>query len=137
MGAAQYADEEYAAVVEGLDETWTRRETDHLFDLCHRFDLRFPVIEHYWVGAHDTAAPLHHSRAGPRATPVDHPEEGASGFRTSESRDLGPGLWSTARAAPNEGARRARARTRAQHPLTRTPRACADHRSSSPGQWKT
>ena len=27
---------------------WTRAETDHLFDLCNRFDLRFIVIHDRW-----------------------------------------------------------------------------------------
>ena len=27
---------------------WTRAETDHLLDLCSRFDLRFPVIHDRW-----------------------------------------------------------------------------------------
>ena len=29
-------------------EGWTRAETDHLLDLCARFDLRFPVIQDRW-----------------------------------------------------------------------------------------
>jgi len=29
-------------------EGWTRAETDHLLDLCSRFDLRFPVIHDRW-----------------------------------------------------------------------------------------
>ena len=29
-------------------EGWTRAETDHLLDLCGRFDLRFPVIHDRW-----------------------------------------------------------------------------------------
>lgn len=30
------------------DENWTKQETDQLFDLCHRFDLRFVVIHDRW-----------------------------------------------------------------------------------------
>lgn len=26
------------------DDGWTKAETDHLFDLCKRFDLRFIVV---------------------------------------------------------------------------------------------
>ena len=26
------------------DDGWTKAETDHLFDLCKRFDLRFTVV---------------------------------------------------------------------------------------------
>ena len=29
-------------------EGWTRPETDHLIDLCGRFDLRFPIIHDRW-----------------------------------------------------------------------------------------
>ena len=29
-------------------ESWTRDETNHLLDLCSRFDLRFPVIHDRW-----------------------------------------------------------------------------------------
>ena len=29
-------------------EGWTRAETDHLLDLCGRFDLRFPIIHDRW-----------------------------------------------------------------------------------------
>jgi len=30
------------------DEHWTRQETDHLFDLCKRFDVRFMVVRDRW-----------------------------------------------------------------------------------------
>ena len=30
------------------DDNWTRAETDHLFDLARRFDLRFIVIKDRW-----------------------------------------------------------------------------------------
>ena len=29
-------------------EGWTRQETDHLLDLCQRFDLRFTVVHDRW-----------------------------------------------------------------------------------------
>eukprot|EP00899_Mesostigma_viride_P024716 jgi/Mesvir1/5429/Mv15489-RA.1 len=38
----RYSDEEYAKHL--TDGPWTREETDHLLDLCVRFDLRFTVI---------------------------------------------------------------------------------------------
>ncbi|XAR58358.1 hypothetical protein NMG60_11013730 [Bertholletia excelsa] len=38
----KYTDEEYEKFLE--DPMWTREETDQLFDLCERFDLRFIVI---------------------------------------------------------------------------------------------
>eukprot|EP00854_Cymbomonas_tetramitiformis_P003590 gene3590-4518_t len=38
----KYSDEEYAASL--IDDKWTREETDHLFDLCERYDLRFVII---------------------------------------------------------------------------------------------
>lgn len=40
-----YSDEEYELYLhDAPPSTWTRDETDHLFDLCRRFDLRFIVI---------------------------------------------------------------------------------------------
>jgi len=30
------------------DENWTRQETDHLFDLCKRFEVRFIVVHDRW-----------------------------------------------------------------------------------------
>lgn len=27
-----------------MDPTWTKEETDHLWDLCKNFDLRFAVV---------------------------------------------------------------------------------------------
>ena len=30
------------------DDNWTKQETDHLFDLCRQFDLRFVVIQDRW-----------------------------------------------------------------------------------------
>ncbi|KAJ6814674.1 putative SWR1-complex protein 4 [Iris pallida] len=38
----KYTDEEYEKHM--TDPTWTKEETDQLFDLCERFDLRFIVI---------------------------------------------------------------------------------------------
>ncbi|CAA6658793.1 unnamed protein product [Spirodela intermedia] len=38
----KYTDEEYEKFL--TDPTWTKEETDQLFDLCERFDLRFIVI---------------------------------------------------------------------------------------------
>ncbi|KAL2661059.1 hypothetical protein AAZV13_03G180200 [Glycine max] len=38
----KYTDEEYDKYLS--DPTWTKEETDQLFDLCERFDLRFIVI---------------------------------------------------------------------------------------------
>lgn len=37
-----YSEQEYQMYLH--DDSWTKAETDHLFDLCHRFDLRFIVI---------------------------------------------------------------------------------------------
>lgn len=36
----QYNDEEYSALLSN-DPGWTKEETDHLFDLCKRFAMRF------------------------------------------------------------------------------------------------
>ncbi|KAK2167712.1 hypothetical protein LSH36_25g09076 [Paralvinella palmiformis] len=38
-----YSDLEYQQHLH--DESWTRQETDHLFDLCKRFGLRFVIIQ--------------------------------------------------------------------------------------------
>ncbi|KAK7337550.1 hypothetical protein VNO77_18131 [Canavalia gladiata] len=38
----KYTDEEYDKYL--TDPTWTKEETDQLFDLCERFDLRFIII---------------------------------------------------------------------------------------------
>ncbi|XP_054723613.1 DNA methyltransferase 1-associated protein 1-like, partial [Uloborus diversus] len=42
----EYTDDEYVQHLQR--EGWTRLETDHLFDLCQRFDLRFIVIQDRW-----------------------------------------------------------------------------------------
>jgi DNA methyltransferase 1-associated protein 1 len=41
-----YNDAEYAQCLNS--ETWTREETDHLLDLCKRFDLRFIIVHDRW-----------------------------------------------------------------------------------------
>lgn len=38
-----FTDEEYEECL--VDPRWTREETDHLLELCQRFDLRWPIIE--------------------------------------------------------------------------------------------
>ncbi|GLT38109.1 hypothetical protein SLA2020_123760 [Shorea laevis] len=38
----KYTDEEYEKYL--IDSMWTKEETDQLFDLCERFDLRFIII---------------------------------------------------------------------------------------------
>ncbi|KAI9317671.1 hypothetical protein BX666DRAFT_1657245 [Dichotomocladium elegans] len=43
-GVISYTDEEYSQYLQALDNSWTREDTDHLFDLCRRYDLRFVVI---------------------------------------------------------------------------------------------
>ncbi|KAJ9696723.1 hypothetical protein PVL29_008774 [Vitis rotundifolia] len=42
VNVVKYTDEEYEKYL--TDPTWTREETDQLFELCERFDLRFIVI---------------------------------------------------------------------------------------------
>lgn len=37
-----YSEQEYQVHLH--DDGWTKAETDHLFDLCKRFDLRFIVV---------------------------------------------------------------------------------------------
>lgn len=41
-----YSDGEYAQLL--LSDSWSRQETDHLFELCRRFDLRFMIIHDRW-----------------------------------------------------------------------------------------
>lgn len=41
-----YSDLEYQQHLH--EDNWTRHETDHLFDLCRRFDLRFILIHDRW-----------------------------------------------------------------------------------------
>ncbi|PKU88006.1 SWR1-complex protein 4 [Dendrobium catenatum] len=42
VDVVKYTDEEYEKYL--TDSMWTKEETDHLFDMCERFDLRFIVI---------------------------------------------------------------------------------------------
>ncbi|KAI9477749.1 MAG: Swr1 complex subunit Swc4 [Benjaminiella poitrasii] len=39
----EYTDEDYEKYL--TDTDWSKEETDYLFDLCRKYDLRFPVIE--------------------------------------------------------------------------------------------
>ena len=48
INLVEYTDEEYDKYLQ--DEHWTKIETDHLFDLCRQFDLRFPVIADRFEG---------------------------------------------------------------------------------------
>ncbi|XP_013790926.1 DNA methyltransferase 1-associated protein 1-like [Limulus polyphemus] len=41
-----YSDAEYQQHL--MIDSWARQETDHLFDLCRRFDLRFIVVHDRW-----------------------------------------------------------------------------------------
>ena len=36
--------EEYDSLIKADSGTWSREETDYLFDLCEQYDLRWPVI---------------------------------------------------------------------------------------------
>lgn len=42
MQVPVYSEQEYQIHLH--DDGWTKAETDHLFDLCKRFDLRFVVV---------------------------------------------------------------------------------------------
>lgn len=39
---SSYTEEEYRQSLTSY--TWTREETDYLFDLCRSYNLRFPII---------------------------------------------------------------------------------------------
>eukprot|EP00826_Nyctotherus_ovalis_P049573 TRINITY_DN6005_c0_g3_i1.p1 TRINITY_DN6005_c0_g3~~TRINITY_DN6005_c0_g3_i1.p1 ORF type:complete len:541 (+),score=206.40 TRINITY_DN6005_c0_g3_i1:109-1731(+) len=41
----KYTDEEYKTLIDPLDSGWTKEETDRLWDLCERYDLRFIVVQ--------------------------------------------------------------------------------------------
>ena len=43
-----YNDEEYGSLLASLNSDWSREETDHLFELLQRFDLRFLVAHDRW-----------------------------------------------------------------------------------------
>jgi len=43
-----YNDEEYESLLQ-FDPEWSKAETDHLFDLLARFDLRFVVVQDRWM----------------------------------------------------------------------------------------
>jgi len=45
-----YSDDDYKRHLQA--EGWSKAETDHLFDLCHRFDLRFIVMTDRWDHEH-------------------------------------------------------------------------------------
>lgn len=42
-----YTDQEYNQYLNG-DEAWTKAETDHLMELCKKYDLRFFIIHDRW-----------------------------------------------------------------------------------------
>lgn len=42
-----YTDQEYNQYLNG-DEAWTKTETDHLMELCKKYDLRFFIIHDRW-----------------------------------------------------------------------------------------
>ncbi|CAI2168858.1 2535_t:CDS:10 [Funneliformis geosporum] len=46
----EYTDEEYEKYLKGTDRDWSREETDYLFDLCRKYDIRWTVIHdrYYW-----------------------------------------------------------------------------------------
>lgn len=44
----KYDDEEWESLLKADSGDWSREETDYLFELCERFDLRFTVIADRW-----------------------------------------------------------------------------------------
>ena len=44
-----YNDEEYESLLASLNSDWSREETDRLFELLQRFDLRFLVVHDRWA----------------------------------------------------------------------------------------
>lgn len=46
VDVTSFTDQEYQRHLQ--TEGWSKAETEHLFDLCRRFDLRFPVMQDRW-----------------------------------------------------------------------------------------
>ena len=44
----KYTSDEYERVLKHLDDSWTKEETDYLFERLERFDLRFIVVVDRW-----------------------------------------------------------------------------------------
>lgn len=44
----KYTTEEYERLLRHLDESWSKEETDHLFEQLERFDLRFIIVVDRW-----------------------------------------------------------------------------------------
>lgn len=44
-----YTNEEYEQRLKLLDESWSKEETDYLFELLARFDLRFIIVQDRWA----------------------------------------------------------------------------------------
>jgi len=40
----EYSEDEYMQFISDLDHSWTKNETDYLWNLCKQFDLRFIII---------------------------------------------------------------------------------------------
>ena len=49
-----YTDAEYNQYLS--DDNWSKQETDYLFELCKRYDLRFFVVHDRWDAAQTTNA---------------------------------------------------------------------------------
>ncbi len=47
---ARYTVDEYTKLIEPLNDDWTKPETDHLWELCEIYDLRFIVIADRYQG---------------------------------------------------------------------------------------
>ena len=45
-----YTDAEYEQHLVHLHQIWSKSETDTLFDLCRRFDMRWPIIHDRFPG---------------------------------------------------------------------------------------
>ncbi len=44
INLVEYTSEEYERLIQPMNSSWNKEETDYLWDLCFKFDLRFPVI---------------------------------------------------------------------------------------------
>jgi DNA methyltransferase 1-associated protein 1 len=44
----KYTNDEYERLLKHLDESWSKEETDYLFEQLERFDLRFIIVVDRW-----------------------------------------------------------------------------------------
>jgi DNA methyltransferase 1-associated protein 1 len=61
MEVVRYADDEYERAIAPNDKDWTKVETDHLFELCEQFGLRFIIVADRFESSMASSAFDHYS----------------------------------------------------------------------------